>query len=258
VHATGHGDRRSLATALEEEPRLFFAIPKLYQPFHLHSTSLYTCILQVYEDIRFMNSTAEPKLAPPGAGLPKPELFIARLIFAVQSRLGNRDSFNARFIQERQAIRHLVATCDASSAATRVLIQRLPGLEDSSRYWSLWMTLDHLRIVNHSVARTITSLLKEIPPTGQASAAAVKPNPAVDSSVVDAFEKSCDAVLAAVSAAPNLKTRSRYMHPWFGPLDASGWHAMSGSHLSIHRKQIARILQGLSSVDTSSNRNGHP
>lgn len=203
-----------------------------------------------------MNSTEEPKLAPPGAGLPKPELFIARLIFAVQTRLGNRNAFNARFAQEREAIHQLVASCDASSAATRVLIARIPGLEDSSRYWSIWMTLDHLRIVNHGIARTITSLAKENPPTGQASTAAVKPSPTVDASVMNAYEKSCDAVLTAVSAAPNLKTKSRYTHPWFGPLDASGWHAMAGSHMSIHRKQIERILDSLKATNPS-NRNGH-
>jgi uncharacterized damage-inducible protein DinB len=139
-----------------------------------------------------------------------------------------------------------------------VLIDRVPGLEDSSRYWSLWMTLDHLRIVNHGIARTIESLSKEISPTGQASTAAVKPSPAVDSSVLDAFEKSCDAVLAAVSAAPNLKSRARYTHPWFGPLDAAGWHAMAAGHMTIHRKQIKRILQGIPSPGASSNSNGHP
>lgn len=201
-----------------------------------------------------MNPNAEPKLAPPGAGLPKPELFIARLIFAVQSRTGNRASFNARFAQEREAIRRLVDSCDADSAATRVLIDRVPGLEDSSRYWSVWMALDHLRIVNHGIARTIDSLTKEISPTHKASTAAVKPNPSVDASIRNAYEKSCDAVLTAASTAPNLKTKARFTHPWFGPLDASGWHAMAGSHMAIHRKQIERILQGLS----HSNRHRHP
>jgi len=204
-----------------------------------------------------MNSIEEPQLAPPGAGLPKPELFIARLIFAAQSRLGNRDSFNAHFTRERQTIHQLVATGNPAAAATHVLIDRLPGLEDSSRYWSVCMTLDHLRIVNHGIARTISSLSKEISPAGQASTAAVKPNPTVDLSVLDAYEKSCDAVLAAVSAAPNLNSRARFTHPWFGPLNASGWHAMAGSHMSIHRKQIERILHRLASPDASSNRNGH-
>jgi len=200
-----------------------------------------------------MNSIEEPKLAAPGAGLPKSELFIARLLFAAQSRKGNRDSFNASFIREREAIRRLVDPCSATAAATRVLIKRIPGLEDSSRYWSVWMTLDHLRIVNTGIAKTIESLSQEIPRSGQASTAAVKPSPTADASVRDAFEKSCDAVLASVTASPNLKTTTRFVHPWFGPLDASGWHAMAGSHMALHRKQIERILQ-----DLPSNRNRHP
>jgi hypothetical protein len=110
------------------------------------------------------------------------------------------------------------------------------------------MTLDHLRIVNHGIAKTIESLTKEISPNRKASTAAVKPSPAVDPSIREAYEKSCDAVLAAVTTSANLKTKARFAHPWFGPLDASGWHAMAGSHMSIHRKQIERILQGIPSV----------
>lgn len=202
-----------------------------------------------------MNSIEESKLAPPGAGLPTVELFIARLVFAVQYRKGNRATFNGRFAQEREIVRGLVESCNATSAATRVLIKRIPGLEDSSRYWSVWMTLDHLRIVNHGIAKTIDSLVKGISPNRTASTAAVKPSTNVDSSILDAYEKSCEAVLTTVEAAPNLKTTARFAHPWFGPLDASGWHALAGSHLSLHRKQIERILQGLSS--SHSQRNGH-
>jgi hypothetical protein len=204
-----------------------------------------------------MNAIAEPRLAPPGAGLPKPELFIARLLFRIQLAMGNRNTFNARFARECETIGQLMNSCDETAAAKRVLIQRLPGLEDSSRNWSVWMTLDHLRIVNHGIAKTIDSLTKEISPSGQASTAAVKPDASVDLSVVDCYEKSCDALLAA-AAAPNLKTQARYKHPWFGPLDASGWHALAAGHMSVHRKQIERIVEGLSAGNLASNRNRHP
>ena len=195
-----------------------------------------------------MNSNVEPKLAAPGAGLPAIELLIARSLFTLQLRTGNRDSFNNLFIRERDAIRRLANLCDAKSAATRVLIKRLAGMEDSSRNWSVWMTLDHLRIVNHGIAKTIGTLAKEVVPPGQASTAAVKPNPTADASVVAGYEASCDAVLTAVAAAPNLKTNARYSHPWFGPLDARGWHAMAGTHMTVHRKQIEQIRRGFKSV----------
>ena len=192
-----------------------------------------------------MNADMEPKLAPPGAGLPGLELFIARLLFAWRRWTGNRDSFNARFQRERETIRVLVRSCDADSGAERVLIPRPRGMEDSSRYWSVWMTLDHLRIIHGGIARTISALAKGVKPPGTASTAAVKPSPQATASVVAEYEQSCDALLAAVAAAGNLKTSVRYAHPWFGPLDAAGWHALAAGHLGIHRVQIERILKGL-------------
>jgi hypothetical protein len=193
-----------------------------------------------------MNANDEPRLAPPGAGLPKMELLIGRWLFARRLRRGTRESFNAHFQQEREAIRALVRSCDADAAARRVLIKRPRGMEDSSRNWSVWMTLDHLRIVNGGITRTIGSLTKGVVPSGKASTAAVKPGPEVTAVVVAEYEASCDALLAQVAAAPDLKTAGRFAHPWFGSLDAFGWHAMAAGHMGIHRVQIERIIQGLS------------
>jgi hypothetical protein len=193
-----------------------------------------------------MNETMEPKLAPPGAGLPKIELLVARGLFAWRQMRGNRDFFTADFQREREAVRALVRSCNAESGARRVLIARVPGLEDSSRYWSVWMTLEHLCIIHTGVARTIGSLAKGVVPPGKASTAAVKPAPDISEAVIGEYEKSCDKLLETVAAIPDLKTTARFAHPWFGPLDAAGWHAMAGTHLAIHRKQIERILAGLS------------
>ena len=41
------------------------------------------------------------------------------------------------------------------------------------------------------------------------------------------------------------KFRHRDAHPWFGPMDASAWHALAGTHMGIHRAQIADIIAGL-------------
>ena len=192
-----------------------------------------------------MSENNEPKLAPPGAGLPKMELFVGRLLFAIRRRRGSRESFNADFVREREGIQKLYQSCGAKMAAQRILIKRVPGLEDSSRNWSVWMTLDHLRIVNHSIAGIIGKLTQGIVPKGTASTAAVKPSANVNLSVVAEYEASCDAVLLAVAAAQELKTAARYAHPWFGPLDAFSWHAMASGHMAIHRGQIERILHGI-------------
>jgi hypothetical protein len=192
-----------------------------------------------------MTTDTEPKLAPPGAGLPTLELYIGRWLFAWQRWTGNRNDFNARFQHEREIIRRLVRSCEGESSGRRVLIKRLAGLEDSSRYWSVWMTLDHLRIIHGGLIRTITALTNGVKPPGTASTARVKPSPQATAAVVAEYEKSCDDLLATVAAVGNLKTALRYTHPWFGPLDAAGWHALAGSHLGIHRRQIERISEGL-------------
>ncbi len=195
--------------------------------------------------VRTETENNEPRLGPPGAGLPKPELLIARLLMAWQRRTGDRESFSRRFQQEREAIRQLSRSCDEATAAKRVLIRRPPGLEDSSRYWSVWMTLEHLRIVNAQIAGVIRSLARGVVPPGVASTAAVKPGAELTADVVTAYEKACDLLEATVVAAADLKTGVRFPHPWFGPLDALGWYAMAGTHMGLHRGQIERILQGL-------------
>lgn len=193
-----------------------------------------------------MNTTAaEPTLAPPGAGLPALELIIARQLFRLKCFLGSREKHAATFQRERATIRALTDSCDPTQRGVRVLIPRLPGIEDSSRHWSVWMTLDHLRITNVAFTQVIKSLSKGIVPPRKASTAAVKPDPAVTVEVEAAYDASCDALLAAVAGVADLKTKARYTHPWFGDLDASGWHAVAAMHMGLHRRQIERIMAGL-------------
>jgi len=118
----------------------------------------------------------------------------------------------------------------------------LLGLEDSSRYWSVWMTLDHLRIVHGAIVRIMNELAKGVVPPGRVSTAAVKPNPNVSKEVVAAYQQSCVDLCDTATMLPELHTKVRCAHPWFGPLDAFGWLALAAMHLTIHRKQIQEIL----------------
>lgn len=198
-----------------------------------------------------MNTSAattpsEPLLDAPGAGLPRAELLLARLLFAWRRRQGGQAHHEAVFRREHDAILALAQSCTPEQAATRVLIPRLRGMEDSSRFWSVWMTLDHLRITNAAFAGAIRSLLQGVVPSRKASTAAVKPSPTVDENVVGAFEQSCSVFLkASRPEGTTLATAARYPHPWFGPLDAAGWHAVAGFHMGLHRRQIESILAGL-------------
>lgn len=191
-----------------------------------------------------------PKLAAPGGGIPAIERWVGGFLFAISRWRGTPDRFSARFSNERQSIRDLYTSADETRLGRRILIPRLRGLEDSSRFWSVWMTLDHLRIVNAQIAMVVLQLSCGRVPPGQASTAAVKPSPDVGPDVIPAYESSCDNLLAAVAkpALPldSASAKPRYPHPWFGPLDAKGWHAMAAMHMGIHRAQIQRILQAIS------------
>lgn len=191
-----------------------------------------------------------PALAPPGAGIPAIERLIGGSLFALRRRFGTTQSFSTQFQRERALIAELCqrpytnpTLCgSADLLSPRILIPRLRGLEDSSRYWSVHMTLDHLRIVNLGIARVISTLCSGQSPGRVIGTAEVKPSPDVTSSIIPDYESSCDRLLATVAAHTALKTMLKHPHPWFGPLDAHGWHAMSAMHMGIHRAQIARIL----------------
>lgn len=187
----------------------------------------------------------EPHLAPPGAGLPLVELGVGRVLFGVRCWLGNFESFTEDFQKERKAIATLIESVRSLNCGKRVLIKRPIGLEDSSRNWSLWMTLDHLRIVNLGISGIIGSLGEGIVPPDVASTAAVKPSPDAGEAVVQEYENSCDEVLRAAAGVENLRTSVRYAHPWFGSMDAHAWYALAGSHLGIHKVQLERIMAAL-------------
>lgn len=192
-----------------------------------------------------MDTSAQPQLAPPGAGLPPVELFFARLIFRTFLWRGNRDRFTARFQQERQRIRGLIATCDAEAGALQILIPRPRGLEDSSRHWSVWMTLEHLRLMHGSIRKVMIALIRGMSLEGKASTASVKPAPGIQADVITAYEESCDDLVATMEKMKEPRTALTFQHPWFGALDALGWYAMAAFHLSLHRAQIERIIERL-------------
>lgn len=185
------------------------------------------------------------KLAAPGAGLPKPELLIARLIFGWFRRTKSRAAIEALFEMERDGILQRTRCCDPDAGARQILIKRMPGMEDSSRDWSVYMTLEHLRIVNSYVSGVIRQLAAGQVPSTAASTAAVKPAPGMGTEVLEIFLTGCAELQETVAAVADLRTSERFAHPWFGPLDAAGWHAMAAFHMRLHRKQVEAIMERL-------------
>lgn len=184
-----------------------------------------------------------PQLDAPGAGLPKIERVVAKLLFGLKRRRTSRTEAEALFADERDKIFRIIRSCDDETGCRRVLIKRLRGMEDSSRFWSPFMTLDHLRITNDAFSSVIPALAAGVVPPRKASTAAVKPSADAGAESVDAFEQSCEKFLETTGRITDLQTPTRYEHPWFGPLDAAGWHLIGGVHMGLHRRQLEEILR---------------
>ncbi|MBM3981916.1 MAG: DinB family protein [Planctomycetes bacterium] len=187
--------------------------------------------------------TGEPQLQPPGAGLPRVELFVARVGFRVLNLVVSRRRASAWFRAEADRMLGLVRALDPERAARRVLVPRLAGLEDSSRYWSAYMVLEHLVLVDTGVRDVIGALVAGAAPGAVVNTADFKPAPTAGASAVARFEAVAREYLARVDAVPDLRTKVRFPHPWFGPLSAIGWHRLAAMHHRIHRKQLERIVR---------------
>jgi hypothetical protein len=192
-----------------------------------------------------LNAQAKPaaELQPPGAGLPLAELWLSRLGLAIIHRTTSRAQASDWFRTEADRILRLARSVDQELAARPVLIPRVWGIEDSSRNWSVFMTLEHLTIVNQVIADIIEHLAARQAYDRDISTADVKPTTGQDQKLIGRFAGSIDDYLARIERLENLHTQARHRHPWFGPLNAHAWHVLAAAHQRIHRRQIERILK---------------
>lgn len=187
------------------------------------------------------------KLAPPGAGIPWPVRIVARYFILPKVFRGSWEEANEFYQKQLNQILTLVDSAPDHLKSTRVLIDPLRGLEDSSRYWSVAMTLEHLVIVGSQMATGIEMLSKgqEVPLV--VDVAKVKPlgEKSFETAYAEfrAMTESQIRNLNQVIGSRESKTTLR--HPWFGPFNAHQWNWMLGIHAQIHRKQIKQILQKL-------------
>jgi len=195
------------------------------------------------------NSAPEqPKLDKPGAGLPFIEWAVAKYIIfprhfkntTVEQAIDGADRLSKKIIAVTEPL-------DIATLSERRLVPRLRGLEDSSRYWSVAMTLQHLIIVNLSMQRVITSLSQGKSIDRKASIADLKPAPDIDASTVrEKFQKSSEALLEDLRSCDFTSAESKiqkFEHPWFGPLNAEQWLKFAAPHTKIHADQISEILK---------------
>ncbi|MCA9799087.1 MAG: DinB family protein [Cyanobacteria bacterium HKST-UBA04] len=187
------------------------------------------------------------QLAQPGAGLPLFEQLYGRyVLFPVFCARTSWPKAVELFDTEYQTVVGLVRGVSTEQLNRKVLIDRLPGLEDSSRYWSVLMTLRHIIVVTNGIRRVAEALsMQRLDGLSAVQIEDFKPDegPHSKEAVLRAYATLNEGFLAAM-VDPLVKRPSplKFAHPWFGDLDNEGWVKLAALHHQLHRQQIEAIL----------------
>lgn len=188
------------------------------------------------------------KLAPPGEGIPFPaKLFLQYYVAPFVAAKTPWHVSKIRFLKVTEKILTEIAGLSEIQLTQKVLIKPLRGLEDSSRYWSIAMTLEHLCIVAEKFCEIIPELAENKLPNYVADTATVKPlgqeNPEV---IIHRFKIKLQKSFDAIDIEKINKTSTaKFKHPWFGPMTAKQWYWLLPVHHNLHLEQIKEIKKGL-------------
>jgi len=187
----------------------------------------------------------QPTLDEPGAGLPWYETFYLRYVtFPNYVRTMTWHSGVELFHEEGQKIKTLIEPMSDAQLLTPVLIDRLRGLEDSSRNWSPVMVLEHLVIVGREFKDIIISLNDEKVPTKDLEIADVKPSQQTGKEIIGRFNGFQDEFITVMSDERYHRSSAmKYRNPWLGPLNSFQWLCLAAGHQYLHRTQIQKILK---------------
>ena len=188
-----------------------------------------------------------PKLEAPGKGLPFFEWLYARVQFGW--RLSKKDTAEKnwkRFDKLNLLISSKIKDLPLEKLHKKVLIPRLKGIEDSSRYWSIAETLEHIEIVAESISGVIEMLARGEVPQKVANVAEYKPKGKYNdldprASFIE-FNKRIPEKLKGLKI---VHQKPYYKHPWLGNFSILQWQWIMSSHSGIHLNQILHIMKEL-------------
>jgi hypothetical protein len=180
-----------------------------------------------------------------GLGIPVHERLAADWGVRAYASLASPTTILGHFRSEAHralALAHRVAEEDG---VRPVRIPRFPGIEETSRHWSLYMTLDHLVMVNTAITALIHAICSDRHHGIEIRLEDVEPHRDAGPDRLPALESLVERYAHQIDCLGVLHSRSRHAHPWFGPLTARQWHALAAVHNRMHRMQIERIVRRL-------------
>lgn len=195
-----------------------------------------------------MQQTAPENLQKPGAGLPFPTSLIMRYYYGpFVSKRDSWETLEKNFERAYAKIWSEASGLNEKQLETQVLIPPQRGLEDSSRFWSVAMTLEHLVIVGEQIQYAMIELSQGRKVSRKADIAQVKPLGQMGAErslyIFENFKNSTPGFLKANLG--DRQSKLTHVHPWFGPFNVHQWFWILGGHAFIHVPQIKAIKKGL-------------
>jgi hypothetical protein len=189
----------------------------------------------------------QASLAPPGAGLPRFQAFMLRyVLFPTYCRFTSWDTAAAVFEAEGKKLIELARPLPPLLFQKRVLLKPLWGIEDSSRYWSAEMVLEHLIEMGTCIATRVVDLTNGETPPCEVNVADFKPRGGRGPQVLEDYTRFLDDYAKTLlEDVGEKRSKLTHPHPWFGQLTAHRWVCLGTIHQAIHRRQIARIVATL-------------
>ncbi|QKF66835.1 hypothetical protein AVENP_1281 [Arcobacter venerupis] len=196
--------------------------------------------MQTKEDIEIQNN-----LGKAGHGLPKIDaIFLKHIGFPILKTFISWDNAMKFFEYEGKEILNLVKDLPKDKLFKKVLIPKIFGIEDNSRYYSPAMVLWHLLYVGETLQEGIVSLSKNEKIDFTVKIENFKPFVQIDEDIVEKYEKFLNNYKKFIERnIENKYINNCLSHPWFGCLNPHQWLVMSAIHQMVHKKQIKKILK---------------
>lgn len=187
------------------------------------------------------------ELGASGAGLSPIKVFLAKYImFPILNQLISWDKAWDIFDKEGKKIIKLSSDLEKDKLFERVLIPKLFGLEDNSRYYSIAMTIEHLLIVGTALQTRIPILSRGKKLNKYVKIEDVKPYKEINENIVNNFERFLATYREKLEKnIEDININNTSMHPWFGEFNPKQWSILAMVHQIVHRRQIEAILKGL-------------
>jgi hypothetical protein len=189
-----------------------------------------------------------PKLDKPGAGIPLTNRLFLR--FFIKPFIAKRTPWKTcekMFLQISEKILRETQSLTDEQLSKKIVVPPMRGLEDSSRYWSVAMAIEHLVIVGKKMHFAISELSQGRLVQEIADTAKVKPlGEMPPAQAIHDFRQFVEKDFPALEKFVSQKDSPlEHIHPWFGPMSARQWYWLLGVHQNIHLQQIREIKKFL-------------